>query len=197
MVRSIGKKRCCSVGECPSCKISFPHEEHQCRRQGDSSGYTDMNSNEAGQMECLRHRKVKSFKIINHHYRVPSSTSVPFYLQRRSKKSHYPQSQRNKISHLRLRGSRLSSCLSRASCSSGQSSPQSSFASLIFSAPSNSSQSSPSSQNSITDLPASSPLLLARPQPRIRVASLLVDPFSSARCVVSRSMKFAAHPDGF
>ena len=124
---------------------------------------------------------------------MPSPTSVPFCLPRLSKKKHYVHTQRNKFSYLRLRGSCLSPCLCRARCSSEQPSPQPSFASSIFSAASNSSPTPPSSRNSITDLPTSSPLSLARPQPRIRVASLLVDPFSSARCVVSRYVHFNAH----
>ena len=123
--------------------------------------------------------------MIKHYYRVPSSISVPFYLPQRSKKNHHAQTQRNNISYLPSRGSCLSSCLCRASCSSDQSSPQPSFASLIFSASSNSSHSPPSSQNSTTDLPASSFPSLTRPQPRIRVASLLVEPLSSARYVFS------------
>ena len=127
---------------------------------------------------------------------MPSSISVPIYLPRRSKKNHHAQTQRNNISYLRLGGSCLSSCLSRASCSSDQSSPQPSFTSLIFSAASNSSRSPPSSENSTTDLLPSSFHSLPRPQPRIRVASLLVEPLSSARCVVLRSTYFSAHSDG-
>ena len=127
---------------------------------------------------------------------MPSSTSVPFYLPRRSKKNHHAQTQRNKMSYFRLGGSCLSSCLCRAGCSSDQSSPQPSFASLIFSATSNSRRSPPSSQKSTTDLPTSSFLSLTRPQPRIRVASLLADPLSNARYVISRITNFAAHSDG-
>ena len=127
---------------------------------------------------------------------MPSSTSLPFYLPRRSKRNHHAQTQWNKISYLRLRGSCLSSCLCRASYSGDQSSPRPSFASLIFSSTSNSSRSPPSSQNSTRDLPTSSFPSLTRRQPRIRVASLLADPLSSARYVVSRSTYFAAHSDG-
>ena len=127
---------------------------------------------------------------------MPFSISVPFYLPRRSKKNHHAQTQHNNISFFRLRGSCLTSCLCRASYSSDQSSPQPSFASLIFSAASDSSPSPPSSQKPTTDLPASSFLPLTRPQPRIRVASLLVEPLSSARYVVSRSTNFSAHSDG-
>ena len=127
---------------------------------------------------------------------MPSSTSVPFYRPRRSKKNHHAQTQRNRLSYLHSRGSCLSSCLCRASCSSKQSSPQPSFTSLIFSAASNSSRSPSSSHNSTTDLPASSFHSLSRPQPRIRVASLLIDPFSNARYVASTSRNFAAHSNG-
>lgn len=128
---------------------------------------------------------------------MPFPISVPFYLPRRSKKNHHAQTQHNNISFFHLRGSCLTSRLRRTSYSSDQSSPQPSFASLIFSADSDSSPSPPSSsQKSSTDLPASSFLSLTRTQPRIRVASLLVEPLSSARYVVSRSTNFSAHSDG-
>jgi hypothetical protein len=59
MARSIDKRHFCSLGECPPCKFKFRHEEHECRRAADFSGYTIMNSNETGQMGYLRHRKSK------------------------------------------------------------------------------------------------------------------------------------------
>jgi len=119
---------------------------------------------------------------------VPSSPSVLFYLPRLSKKSHHVNAIKYRTS---LYGSCLASCLCRAGCSSERSSPQPSFASLIFSAASHSSHSPPSSQNSTTDLPASSPPSINRPQPRIRVDSLLADPFSSAR---SYELEIVQHP---
>lgn len=183
MARSIDKNRFCSVGECPSCKVSFRHEGYEC--PGGSSDCTTMNPKaETGKTGYLRHRKTKSsirIKTIKHYCRVPS------VLYQRSKKSHYAPTQRNKFSYLRLRGSYMSSCHSR-SCSSEQSSPQ---PSLIFSAASSSSHSPPSSRNSTTDLRASSPLSLARPQPRIQVASLLIDSLSSAR---SYELEVVQHP---
>ena len=59
MARPIDKKRVYSVGESPSFKNIFRHEEHGWRRLGDSSRYTTINSNKTGQMACLCYRNLK------------------------------------------------------------------------------------------------------------------------------------------
>ncbi|PPQ79685.1 hypothetical protein CVT25_003259, partial [Psilocybe cyanescens] len=110
-------------------------------------------------------------KIFNCLYHVSDAASLPISIQWHRKKRPSGQITCSKNSLPQCHDSSLH--LEPFYCSSGYSSPQSSFGSLTSSG---STQSPPSSQSSLADLPAFSPLPFARPQPRIQVSSLLADP---------------------
>lgn len=116
-----------------------------------------------------------SIKKYNHYCYVPTTVIVLSSLRRHSTKSLLARARRIQYFYLHLRSCSLPPSFFNT-CSSGQSSPQSSIGSLSFSSSNSSStQSPPSSHGSLADL-STSPTPFIRPQPRIQVASLLSDP---------------------